>query len=232
MDNTVSGIILEVSRQLNDQDDSGSSAPAYFRWPREDLLEYLNDALIQVSNLRPDVLITSGLLPTAFGTLQSLPSGITELISVDYATVAGCPDQVPLTRVDLAFAKSFYRASCLTAPFYRPYNWAYEAANPTKWFIYPSIPGGVSVSVQGTYRGETPQFATPGSIAAIPFGTKYHQAIVSWMQARAYEVDQESESSFKLAMQHRADFYKLMDTMAKADQSLHNGTMLAPGRRR
>lgn len=231
MDNTVAGTILEVSRQLNDQDAS-TALTKFVRWPKIDLLEYLNDGLIQIAGLRPDELITSGLLPTTPGFRQSLPSGIKELVSVDYALVGGCAGTVPLDRVDFRLVKTFHRDSCISSPLYRPYNWAYEATNPLTFYIYPGVPGGVNVLLQSTYRTEVPQFSDPDSTATLPFDNKYHGALVAWMQARAYEVDQESESSAKISAEQKLMFYTTMDRFTARDTELHAGTFLAPPTRR
>ena len=231
MDNTVAGIITEVSRQLNDQDTSIPNG-LFVRWPAIDLLEYLNDGLIRVAVLKPDVTIGPTNMPVVPGVIQTLPADAKELISVDYALVNGCVDQVPLTRVDLGFAKSFYRNSCLAQPRYRPYNWAYEADNPSTYYLYPSVPGGVALTLLGTCRKDIPQFYSPNDTSPLPYHNKYHNAIVSWMQARAYEVDQESESSLKLSAQHRADFERIMQGIINTDQALHAGKLLPPGRRR
>ena len=118
MDNTIVGVITEVSRQLNDQDTSIPNG-LFVRWPAIDLLEYLNDALIRVAVLKPDVTIGPTNMPVVPGIIQTLPADARELISIDYALVGGCVDQVPLTRVDLGFAKSFYRSTCLAQPRYR-----------------------------------------------------------------------------------------------------------------
>lgn len=229
MTHTVAGIILEVSRQLNDQD-AQNVMFAFTRWSREDLLEYYNDALVQVSIYRPDVLITSGYFPNfSPGRVQQLPSYASELLSIDYAFSFACQDQFPLTRVDFAFSKAYYKESCIT-PLYRPYNWAYEPFNPRIYYILPAVPGGIQIAPYATYKGIVPIASDPNTNAEIPYPIKYHGALVSWMQKRAYERDQESISSFKLAVQHYQEFNKALGVSVETDRALHMKKFLPPAR--
>lgn len=229
MADTVLGTILEVSRQLNDQDTSAPNL-TYLRWSQDDLLEYYNDSLRQIAAIWPNVTMQSIGITLVPGTIQYLPPNALELININFGASSTCVEGSGMTRVDLSFLRSFNRRDCRTTALYRPHNWAYEADNPKTFYVHPEVPGNAGAYVQAAVRVEVPTMLAIN--VPHPFGTRFHGPTVSWMQARAYEVDQESESSFKLAAQHRADFFRTMKLLADAEKALHDGSLLPSGRRR
>lgn len=226
---TIGETILHVSRQLNDQDPSiPGGLGAFVRWTQADLLAYYNDAIARICALHPHLVTKTAVWFAQIGlTTQVLPiNNIKEIINITGYYPTGGNHIIPLTRVDTQQIMSFYKnpiTSIRAIP--RMYNWAYDARDPRTYYLHPAPQLGYQIV--GVIREDAPQ--ETNTSLSVPFTPKYYGPILSWMQARAYEVDQESETSKKLMDFHTQQFYTAMNAILKADKQYHNEELLPRG---
>lgn len=226
---TIIGTIEHVSRQLNDQDPSIPGGLGYYvRWSVSDLLSYFNDAVARICAMHPHLVTKTAVwnATPSLSTQVGIPANIEEIINITGYYPVGGNIIIPLTRVDTQVIMSYYKdytTSAFAIP--RIYNWAYDARDPRTLYLHPA-PRGL-VQLVGVIREVAPQFSNTNS--QVPFYPKYYGPIVSWMQARAYEVDQESETSKKLMEFHQGQFYRAMGEILKVDKQYHSEELLPRG---
>jgi hypothetical protein len=222
---TVGQVVLEVSRQLNDQ-----GATPYARWTQAELVQYLVDAIIQVGFYRPDALTQSTAMTLVPGATQTLPAGFSLLKSVDNnAASSNCPGS-PVVEADLNILRTFYKKPCLPSggdDNYRVRSFAYDSRNPQIFYVSPPVPTGVSgYQVTITAVGEAPNYTTADLNNIIAMDQKYHNALVAWMLARAYEVDTESATSFAMSQSQYKSFYNMLGVTYKQESLYKSGYYL------
>lgn len=219
---TVPSVVLEVSSQLNDQ----GQVP-YARWPQSALITYLNDALIQVGNFRPDAFTMTVPMTLGVGALQSLPAGYSQLKSLDSnSDASNCPG-APITEANLDILRAFFKKPCLPtggAANYRVTSFAYDLRNPLVYYVSPPVPAtSAGLQLIGTMIKDAPQYTTADftSNTTISIEQKYRNALIAWMLYRAYEVDTESVSSRQSKLDNEGIFWKTLGIDYK-QQSLYN----------
>jgi hypothetical protein len=226
---TVPQIIQDVSTQLNDQEPGFT----FTRWTQLELLTYLNEALIEVANYRPDAYIATGLITLVAGSQQLLGVDVSFLVSLNSSgSGALCPD-APITQVDLNLMRTFYKKPCLPtggAEEYRVRSWAYDAKNPLVFYVSPPVPAGNTTKVVMTVIAKASQF-TSADLGGSPLDIdqKYYNALKYWMMARAYEVDTESSTSQAESERYRKQFYGALGVQYKQNSDFSSGKYMGQG---
>lgn len=223
----VSSVVLEASDQLNDQ-----GTPPFVRWPVAVLLTYLNDALIQVGNFRPDAFTSTVSLALVAGNQQALPVQYTLLKSIDSnGAASNCPGS-PITEASLDIMRAFFKKNCQPTggeASYRVNTFSYDAKNPNVFYVSPAVPdSAVGTDVNATVVGPAPQYVmadytTPTNIA---IDQKYRNALISWMLFKAYEVDTESQTSRQTKMDAVSMFFKTLGVDYKQESLYRSGWYL------
>lgn len=223
----VSEVILEVSNQLNDQ-----GSPAFVRWPVALLVQYLNNALIQVGNFRPDAFSSAVNLTLVAGNQQTLPAQYTLLKSVDSnGDASSCPGS-PITEASLDIMRAFFKKRC--APTggeanYKVNTFAYDARNPNIFYVSPPVPDSAAgTNIVATVVSEAPQYVTNDytNPTTIQIAQKYCNALIAWMLYRAYEVDTESVSSRQTKLDNLSVFFKTLGIDYKQESLYRSGWYL------
>lgn len=222
---TVGNTILEASNLLNDQ-----GVVPYIRWTIPELVEYLNDGLIQIGIYRPDAYTSTISLTLVPGAQQILPSGISLLKSIDSNSINSNCVGAPITESDLDITRAFYKKPCLPSggpETYRVLNFSYDSRNPKIFYVSPPVPDDViGFQVDATIVQDAPQY-TPGDLNSfILVDQKYHNAIIAWMLKRAYQVDTESETSFRMSQANAAEFYQILGVEYKQESFYKSGYWL------
>lgn len=222
---TVGQIVQEVSGQLNDQ-----GAVPYARWTQIELVGYLVDALIQVGMYRPDALTQSLAFTLVPGAQQTLPPGYSLLKSVDNnADSSNCPAS-PVVEADINILRAFYKKPCLPTggiADYRVRSFAYDSRNPQTFYVSPPLPVGTSgYQVTITAVADVPVYTIADLAIVVNMNQKYHNAIIAWMLARAYEVDTESNTSFSMMQAQLKNFYTMLGINYKQESLYKSGYYL------
>lgn len=224
---TVSSIVLEASQQLNDQ-----GFVPYTRWTQEELVQYLNDALIQVEMYRPDAFTNTQDIALVPGAQQTLPAGYSFLKSVDYnAAASNCPGS-PITEANLDILRAFFKKPCSPsggAAQYRVTSFAYDQKNPQVFYVSPPVPDDAAgLEVTATLVAQAPAYVVSDIAANTVVGIdqKYRNALLQWMLAKAYEVDTESVSSRQTKLDNYGAFYKTLGINYKQESLYRSGWYL------
>lgn len=222
---TVDSIVFEVSNQLNDQ-----GIVPYTRWSRATLITYLNDALIQVGTFRPDAYSQTIQSALVAGSEQLLPVGYSMLKSIDYnAAASNCPN-APITETNLDLLRAFFKKPCLPsggASTYRVLSFAYDPRNPRVFYVSPPVPAdaaGTQVSL--TLVADAPAYTAADTTTPIGIDQKYKNALIAWMEMRAYEVDTESVTSRQTKLDCEGLFWKTLGINYKQESAYKSGWYL------
>jgi hypothetical protein len=226
-----SRVIVSVARLLNDYE------PGYehIRWTRLDLLDYLNDAQMQLYVLLPAAFTRSEAFVLRPGSLQGpLPDGC------QLQRVVSSGDGSRARKVDDGLLQAFAGFGCKPTPVpaaYRVSGFSFNPEDATHFFVDPPVPeDGVEHTVMVICQ-QAPRVlaladldATPPPLPAPPADqldapSALRNVLIEWMLYRAYSVDMESpQSSAKQAL-HLNTFNALLGiaerkaTMVAASQS-------------
>lgn len=222
---TVGEIILDVSTHLNDQ----QPGFPYARWTQAELLEFENDALIQVGIYRPDAYCTSTTILLTPGYLQFVPTGYSVLKSCDYNATGGPCAGAPIIQCDLKILRAFFKMPCTPTggqQNYRVRTYAYDPANPLIFYVSPPVPTWATPEITITAVKDAPQYTLADLAVPIAIDQKYTNAIIAWMMMKAYEVDTESVSSARQAAEQRSHFYQMLGVSYKQESRFQSGYFL------
>jgi hypothetical protein len=219
---TVKATVEELSRQLNDQ----QLGFEYTRWTRIMLINYISDALVQVALYRPDAFTTTVGVTLVPGIKQQLPDGVTSLVSF--------VDPLNVTNDDFGLTRAFNKRACSEEfdchgnVVYTVGSYNYDLRNPKYFFVSPPVPEGLAAPavVSVSCATSPPVLDNTSWLAQLPVDNKYYNAVLAWAQSKAYEVDTESESSFRLMQFHRSEFYKMMGVKYTMDSKFNSGWYL------
>lgn len=225
---TVKVAVEEVSSLLNDQEPGNE----FTRWPRRELVKYCDDACKQISLYRPDAFTTVDQINLVPGVRQKLPDGISSLASV---LDNNDPDNpLAVMRDDIGLIRSFskkacnYMLDCNGNPTYKMSSYSYDPRVPGYFFVSPPVPVGVipppSVGISGV--NDPPDIDVTWWLKDIPISTKYYNAVIAFMLSKAYEVDTESETSFRALNYHRNEFYRMMGIKYQMESKFNSGWYL------
>ena len=216
-----------VSGQLNDQ-----GLTPYVRWTQQNLLDYLNRALIQVGTFRPDAFTSSVTLTLVAGAQQTLPAAYSTLKSLDYnASTSNCPG-APITETNLDLLRAFFKKPCGPsggAADYRVTSYAYDIRNPHVFYVSPPVPDDAAgLQVTGTAVSPAPQYVIGdiGANTVIAIDQKYENAIEAWMLYEAYSIDTESTSSRQTKLDNYGAFFKTLGIEYKQESAYRSGYFL------
>lgn len=225
---TVKATVEEISQQLNDH----RKGREYIRWPRQLLIKYIDDGCKQIALYRPDAFTTVTQITLVPGVRQQLPSGVYSLASV---LDNNDPDNpLAVMRDDIGLVRAFskkacnYTLDCDGNPTYKISAYSYDPRVPGFFFVSPPVPIGVhpapSIGISGV--SDPPTIDATWWLKDIPISDKYYNAIIAFGMSKAYEVDTESETSFRGLNYHRNEFYRMMGIKYQMDSKFNSGWYL------
>lgn len=221
---TVKQLIAEVAQLINDAEEGYE----HIRWTENELIEYANDAVLQLMVVRPDVFTKVVDLPLKPGSQQELPEPISQLIDVlgvrdVFGRVSGRP--MRKNAAAAAVARNWFdELSCeVTAAdgSYVPRSYEFAPENPRMFYVEPPVPSGASVTLI-VNAVVTPKHAELDD--KLPIESRFHNAVIEWMLYRAYSKDIESAHDNQTSQQHLAHFYNILQVSQLADDRLHGIT--------
>lgn len=222
---TLRSIATDVSRQLKDQ----QRGYEFTRWTRDMVIEYIADGLTQVALYRPDAFSTAIKVTLAPGSKQTIPSGVSTVTSLNNDVK---DDPLSITRDDLGLVRAFTKPACNQLVdedgnvVYRVSAYAYDPRVPAQFFVSPPVPTGVSATVIVNAVISPPELDGTWWLKQLPVDGKYKNAVKAWALSRAYEVDTESETSFRAMNFHRSEFYRMMGIKYQQDSKFNSGWYL------
>lgn len=221
-------------------------ATAFARWSIVELLDYLNEAMLEVAFYRPDQFTNTFdiIIDTAYGgNKQVLPTGYRLLISVNSngllttgGVTADCPG-APITQADLALSRTFFKAPCLPTGGvgdYRVLTYSYDAKAPYTFYVSPPVPAGNRSVVNITAVFDPTVYLlsdyTSGTTLFNPvLDPKFYNALRFFMMGKAYEVDTESGTSQTESERFYKKFYNTLGVAYKQTGDFNRGKFLGQG---
>lgn len=198
---TVASILLAARQAIQDN-------PAV-RWSDESLLDYLNEAQMEISRYKPDSNIKNTTLTTVAGVIQKLPDDAIRLIDVPFnvegkaviqADKRGLSLQNPgwTSATESAAAKAFM----------------YDNADPTRFYVYPPSVAGSSLQVVYSAKPATVTLTDNISIA-----DEYKSSLVHYICFKSFNEDSMSPDTNKAVAFHTL-FINSLQLSENADRTV------------
>ncbi len=206
---TSNEILTRVNKLLND--------PGYTRWPKEELLNYLNDAQRAIVLRRPDS-YTADIdnFVCVEGTKQSLPADALKLIDVT-RNESGKAIRGPYNRQVLDDNYDTWYAG-KTAQEVELY--IYDERNPKTFYVYPGVVAGINLTL--VYSKAPPAIDAAGNDAGevIALDDVYVNAIIEWVLYRSYMKDAEYAANPNKSQMHMNAFKSQLGEKSQADVAM------------
>ena len=206
---TSNEILTRVNKLLND--------PGYTRWPKEELLNYLNDAQRAIVLRRPDS-YTADIdnFVCVEGTKQSLPADALKLIDVT-RNESGKAIRGPYNRQVLDDNYDTWYAG-KTAQEVELY--IYDERNPKTFYVYPGVVAGINLTL--VYSKAPPAIDAVGNDAGevIALDDVYVNAIIEWVLYRSYMKDAEYAANPNKSQMHMNAFKSQLGEKSQADVAM------------
>lgn len=183
-------------------------------YPDALLIEYINDGLRLIYDLKPEDFAVSLILPAQPGSVQCVNACCDRLVSVD-ALCDACGNTLEGVRqVSVKTAEAFNKA-----PINRHlYAWTLRDIDPTQFIVHPPIQTGQDVHFRITCT--CPPDAVHSIGDALPDKLN-SQALLHYCLYRAYAVESDSQSSSAQAQIHYQNMMQLLTGQRQIDRELH-----------
>jgi hypothetical protein len=214
---TLDQIATEVSKLVNDSYDTN---PEYnfTRWKKSELIHYAEDALSMIASLFPKKFTTLVDIPLVAGTVQTISDdyipmtkviGSKDKFGTNASIVPGGDDRLGAIFADVC-------AEAVGSSEYTMTGYSMEESSNKVFYVRPPV-----------LASQLPVTATViCAVAPIVMGTDYvppswtHNAVLEWMQYRAYSSEDESASSPAVAATHLEHFYAIIANIKQAEKEL------------
>ena len=163
------------------------------RWTDTALLEYLNEAQLEISRYKPDSCIKNETFSTTSGIVQQLPSDAIRLIDV-VCNVGGSA----ITQVDrkgLALQNPGWPKETASSSIKA---FMYHDADPTRFYVYPPAASGASLAVVYSARPAVVAAADPISLT-----DEYKSSLIHYICFKCFSEDSMSPDANKASMYHQ-----------------------------
>lgn len=188
----VSSFLNELRYQLNDIEGLG--------YPEPLLLEFLNDGLRLVYELKPQHFAHSQVVRAKYGTVQCLDDCFDRLISVDAVCDKNGNSVGIIRQASVKMAEAFDKAPIN----YHAYHYTIRDEVRREFTVYPPVHQEMYWRITCT----TPPNAVVSAEDDLTY--RFHEALLHYALYRAYSLETESVSSSTLAQQHQQQFYQLL----------------------
>jgi len=204
------------------------------RWTQTELLNWLNAGQRTIALVKPNVTMTTQIVPLSAGTRQVLPSDIITLdqvvrnIASDGVTPG--PAILPIEKVllDNSYPGWHTAAASLTVLFY-----CWDDKDPTRFWVYPPQPTGTAQQVEAV-MATLPASLTAAS-AVISLDDIYEGPLTEYILYRCFLKDSEfGAANLPQAMGHWQTMLELLQVKAAAEkmegpvQPIEAGEQVAP----
>lgn len=183
----VSDVLSRVSIILNDED--------FVRWPKEELIDWLNDGAAEIVIRRPSAHAVTESVPLVAGVLQALPDGGIQLLDIPSTT-----DGYAVRRTDRQLLDDQY-PGWRRAKASRTKHYTYDERTATAFYVYPPAVAGASVELFYSL----PPAAVASDTDTLDLDRVYLSPLVSFILYRALSKDSEYADG-ALAVAHYSAF--------------------------
>jgi len=212
----VSEITNRVSEILQDDDADFPNVT----WTLPDIIEWLNDGLRVLVDLRPDASAVTASILLVAGTKQSLSADgdlslikLTRNMGADGATPGKVITLADMDAMD-RFNPDWHTDDTDTVV----QNYMYNEARPDEFWVYPPIPSTPNVYVEGIKAVAPTKVAAAGD--TLPVDGIYAPALISWCVYRAFSRDSEETPNNARAVDARQTFFNLIQGKSGGDRTV------------
>lgn len=206
---TSNEIMQRVNKLLND--------PGFTRWPKDELLNYLNDAQRAIVLRRPDsYTVDVDDFACVVGVKQSLPADALKLIDIP-RNASGKAIRGPYNRQVLDDNYDTWYAG-KTATEVELY--IYDERNPKTFYVYPGVTPGIELTL--VYSKAPPAIDSDANDSGevIALDDVYVNAIIEWILYRAYMKDAEYAANPNKSQMHMNAFRSQLGEKSQADVAM------------
>lgn len=207
---TVETIIKRVNTLLVD--------PTYTRWPKQELLDYYNDATKAIVLVRPDAHTKNAEFTCVAGTKQTLPSDALRLIEVLRNANGKVVRFVPRKALDDSYPEWHSGETATTVACY-----CYEERDPKSFYLHPGPAADVKVDViysvapQSKLLAAVEHATTP---ALADLDDIYINPMIDFMLYRCFSKDAEYAANSNRAAGHYNAFLQQLGEKTQADANM------------
>lgn len=206
---TSNEILLRVNRLLNDV--------GFIRWPKAELLDYLNDGQRAIVLRRPDA-FTSDVdnFACVAGTKQSLPGDALRLIDIP-RNFTGRAVRGPFDRavLDDNYPSWYVDSAASEAELF-----IYDERNPKTFYLYPGVLIGTKLTVVYSKAPPTITLIQNDANSLISLDDIFVNAIIEWVMYRCYMKDAEYAANPNKSMMHQNSFKTQLGEKSQADGAM------------
>jgi hypothetical protein len=179
------------------------------RWPRPELLAWLNQAQLQIAMIRPDASVANQNITLVAGTKQSIPAPGLHLLDI-VRNNNGAAIRLVSREVLDSFSTGWHAA----APSTKIKHYTIDQRDPSVFYVYPAAVAGTIV--EGVYSIPPADCATE---AAPIFSNIYASPILDWMLYRSYLKDSEFANDLAKADGYMNKFMTMLGVKTQTDLS-------------
>ena len=193
------------------------------RWPKAELLNWYNDAVLAVVGLRPDAHVRNESFPCEAGTKQTIPVTGLKLINVrrnlggNKSVIRKIPeqqlnDQVPDWH-DPANSGTFAM------------HYVYDDRDPKTFYLYPGVPAAHPIEIVYSVAPAAAVIANfDTDTQVIALDDIYANPILDFMLYRAYSKDANYTANAGRAQMHYQAFAEALGAKTQADMGVSPNT--------
>ena len=206
---SVASILDRANILLND--------PGFIRWPKQELLNYYNDAAKAIVLVRPDAHTKHVDFSCAAGTKQSLPSDALRLIDVVRNFNGSVIRYVPRKALDDSYPEWHTSATATKVSAF-----TYDERDPKIFFLYPGPAAAVKVDVvysvapQSKTLAEVEDTSTP---AIADLDDIYINPLIDFIMYRAFLKDSEYAANANRSQGHYQAFLQQLGDKTTVDSN-------------
>ena len=206
---TSNEILMRVNKLLND--------PGYTRWPKDELLNYLNDAQRAIVLRRPDsYTVDIDDFACVKGVKQALPADALKLIDIP-RNAMGKAIRGPYNRqvLDDNYDEWYAGNTAQKVELY-----IYDERNPKTFYVYPGVVAGVELTLVYSKAPPAIDVAANDSGEVIALDDVYVNAIIEWILYRSYMKDAEYAANPNKSQMHMNAFKSQLGEKSQADVAM------------
>ncbi len=199
----VKEILVNVGLVLEDEDNN--------IWSRDEIMAWINDAVIAVINRRPETGAKSITHRTTPGAKQALPEDAFRLIRVDSNSFSfAAINEIPMSLLDQQIPQWRMPIDAYDVEFY-----CYDITDPMNFYIYPALKSPLDIEL--IYSAK-PQALTDEE-EDLPLKDDFKNAVIDWVLYRCYSKDDQNANAQR-AMMHLQAFEAGLGKKTQIDASI------------
>lgn len=217
---TVATILKRVNTLLVD--------PTFTRWPKQELLDYYNDATKAIVLVRPDAYTKNTEFTCAAGTKQTLPADALRLIEVLRNANGKVIRYVVRKALDDSYPDWHSSNTATTVD-----NYTYEERDPKTFYLHPGPAAAVKVDVIYSVAPQSKALAeveSAQSPALADLDDIYINPIIDFMLYRCFSKDAEYSANSNRAAGHYNAFLQQLGEKTQVDASMEARQQASFGR--